>query len=447
MNVRFDAGWTDDEFDSFVRAEMTVMRDTTPVPALRSATVSRRLRLRLPWSAPPDRPHRLAPLAAALALAVMVAAGGGTWVATHRERGTGGVGPVGVPSAHPTAQPPAPTAPRPVSVSSTVRGGVPLIFYNATPQSGDPIVLDAVDWSGSARGQMVISGGRDLIPTQSPDGARLLVDGVVYGSDGRVVGRVGNDPWSGTTFASWADDGSRFCVLATYAVSNDGPIAGSLDEDMVDGTWRHVAQLPTLPMNQMNWNLITCSVRQDRAVLIEYGQDGVGISMLTIRLSSGAVLSHHDFPQNIGMIGQLSADQRYAVDMRGDQSGPHPGVLDIVTGQFTNRLPNTCWPIGLTPDATQVLCRSQAGTNPMTVSLVDWRTGLTTWSVNGYNSSTVSMLPEANGTRIAVDWSVAKPGGNGPVPTPMTIDILTPGAPVTRVHHVAVGSGSLISHQ
>jgi hypothetical protein len=303
------------------------------------------------------------------------------------------------------------------------------------------VTLVAVDWSGQPRGTVDVSGGNSPRISQSPDGSRLLIGNTVYASIGGVVGHLaGSDPTP-----VWGDDSSRLCGLKRTFVdpsANGGPSRVWLYNEAVGGSLWQVTELPMLQSDQSSWDIEQCDVSQGRITVLETGQDGVPVTLMTVGLNHGAVLARHDFaPNTIAMVSALSPDGRYLAGFQGGQSSPHPGVLDLQTGQFIAKLPRNVFPGQFTPDGSLMLCTTQSGSNPMVVATIDWRTGTQHWSETPASGATMLVYPAwTHGMRISgTSFAVAVAA-----PTAMSIVIITPEPHGEASDEVASGVGDLV---
>jgi hypothetical protein len=444
MSGQLDTGWTDDELDGFVRQEMAVLRDTTPVPALRSTRVGRRPLLSPHFD--PAHPRRLAPAALALGIAVLVALGSGTWFTVQRLHGRS-IAPAATPSPMPRVTP----APSPGQVApafnSTVPAGVPVFWYALQTQpSSDAVRLEAVDWSGAHRGHLDLTGigamppqaGGNLGVVQSPDGERLFVLNRVYSSDGHLLYYLPqNEPGQPT----WADDSRTICLLTTPAHPG-----GGVDNDLVvlggNGTRRPSEAV--LSMGNDQYNVVkACSVSTDRVVT--YVSVGPALARVQVRkLSSNKVLldqalcpTADDCGYNLGNIS-VSANGRVAAES--DRDG-HVRIRDLTSGAVRT-LSQRGGVLRISADGTRLLLGRPSfvyGGPQYPLTLIDVSTGKVVWthSEEGVLGSDVGARP--GGSTIAVAYSAydhnatPPPGAQNPyMPSlPSTLVLLNGGTAKT----------------
>jgi hypothetical protein len=415
--------WSDEELDSFVRVELGRLAEACPAPALAALPRARRWPLPLTWPADPGRPRRLAPLAAALMVAVALG-GGSAWLAAHRLHGQ-------QPAAHPTPHPQPSVAPTPppsappatpspgANLQSTVPAGVS-VFYWATWRS-DTYVAHAVDWSGRHRGDITLPSAQGskgpTQPTmqQSPDGTRLLIDGSMYSEDGQWLGRLpaAGDP-SFQVSALWSDDSRHLCVVDNSASTPALKIVnadGSTSDAIALGTTRSSQYLHV----RVEW----CSTSSGGAILSEF-DDRNGS---TVRVS----LSRHTVTTIDGVPLQ-SHDGRYVV------SGGGAGYLvvrDNATG-LSRRVAVGGAAIGFSWDGADLLADigapSTSGGIPDRVPgmrLVEWRTGRVLWQQANAQTEEGFWLADPAGGRMAIGFADYRPNTGVWPSGPLHLDLVT----------------------
>ena len=158
----------------------------------------------------------------------------------------------------------------------------------------DAGLLHGVDWSGRVSGRLRLSGSVDTAAIRpSPDGSRIAVGDVVFGSSGTRIGTVGVP--TAKSQAIWADDSQHLC--------------GLLDPsgNVVDGTREVLEYLtpgaPPRPVTnvgaiggQQGSSLVACSAVSDQ-VIVEHAVIDHLDEVLVIRLSTGEVLATHQYGQ------------------------------------------------------------------------------------------------------------------------------------------------------
>jgi len=418
-----DRSWSDEELDAYASAELSRMAGANPAPAVRDVRGSRRVRglPPLPWSAAPDRPRRLAPLAAALGVAV-VFAGAGAWFGTHRSGGNVAQPAHGAPT-------PRPAPPGGATLHSTVPAGVKVVYYATQKPTDRDAEFEAVDWSGRRVGHLSVVAGSDPVSVdQSPDGQMLVVGSDVFTAQGSWLGR--NDAYS-SPFV-WADDGRSICYNATPPAQS-GP-ASSLVVYSPDRGARIVTQLQEA-------GVIACSISQDRAIVVtDFGINGNTSSVSVYRLSTGARIARHDYcttdcsAANTPRVYQASRDAATVIEESGGLT-----LRNLVTGTVTplhsnGRVVNFSW------DGTRVVVETRSGTLQsgfnLDIDVLDAKSGRLVWhreetGTQGWDGELAPNPVEPGGSRVVV---TSQPSIQSSVPG--RLELVDAGSSTPSVHLV-----------
>lgn len=360
-------------------------------------------------------PRRIAPIAGALALAVLLA------VLV--------VGSLGLRSRS-TNAPAQPDRP-------WVHGVVP----NTAPPVGTPVVwvpdpaneyrLIAFDWTGRPVGRMVLPGfkrpGQPFTSpaswTASPDGSRLILSTAgaspeeIVVAQGRTVATLPSpsvppspesSDWN--VYPSMFADDNRTICQEQYAPIGDDIASRTLYVLDGDGhELRQLAEAPSDAVDGMHWSLSICSMRNDIAVLVGEHyvkpddvptQGSSWIAMVrAVRLSTGAEIYRHAYArQTVGQV-HASADGWALIEDQ-EYSGPS-SVRDMHTGKVMV-VPAGGYSMFTSSGRLLVVGVQQIDrTHEVAdLELLDWRTAHVLWQV---------VLPTGAGI------SAVRPDGDGAV--------------------------------
>jgi hypothetical protein len=449
MTMHSWTGATDDELDAFVRAQMAELVASTPVPALHAAPPVRRRRSLRPALSSSEHPRRLAPLAVAVGVAVLLAGGSGTWLAMQRLHGRSvapAVHPTPLPSVVPSAVPQSSATPAtPAPLASTVPAGVNVVYWADWGRTGNGSRVQAVDWSGHPVGSIDLpaDGGNPAGPQQpsvqpSPNGQVLLVSLDLWSSSGRWLGRL---PHASDVMADvkWTEDSRHLCRVAAPARSD----IATLEIFGADGapgptTHVHLSSTDTIP------HMLGCAAGPDRAMVTLSDFKQRSESVVQVDLASGKTVWGKSFCTGsaCGLSGpatMLSPDGRY---LAYTNDGSAPIVEEVATGHQT-RLSVRGQPTAFTGDSSQLLISLDRGPNGSMsrsvpgLRLLNWRTGVATWSRANGEASDQMVLAEPGGVHLAVAGVEHGPS-TGVFPSgPMRLDLITVAAASSRAVTVA----------
>jgi hypothetical protein len=332
-------------------------------------------------------------------------------------------------------------APRPPAhLVSTVTPQTPVVYYASTDQPPGVYRLEAVDWSGSSRGHIDMSGDSpsgDIRPQfavePSPDGERLLVArSFVYASDGTFEFTAAMH----TDFMSWADDSRSLCGLEA---DDSETTHWTLAVASAHGVVRHAMHLPLNRTGDASYDLTACSLTADRAVF--YRQVDASIPQVTVaRISTGKVIFDQSLCDEPVRCNEPPMDAITTADGRHAAESYYSGRVrlhDLVTGRVT-AVAQRGVAIALSGDGKRLLVSaSVSAPDPDRVALVDVPTGRVLWT----RSHAVVQWGDAQVLRgssaIAAAWRTTPPPppaeGDGPAPPPASLVMLLPAGDGVRV--------------
>jgi hypothetical protein len=453
MTTAAPTHWTDEELDAFVRGEMRLLQSGAPVPAMTPRWHSRARRLgSLVSRRDPTRPRRLAPAAAGVGVAVLLAAGSGTWFTVEHLHARYAI-PASTPQPVPSASPPATTpvatpAPYqlPAALDSTVPANTPVFYY--VSHAGQPqgsIRLEALDWSGAHRGHVDVpgaafdaDGGVPFGILQSPDGERLLIGRTVYASDGR---RLFNAPDEAQILV-WADDSRSLC----YAHGGYTPGQGSnwaVTVLSATGTRAHIVHLPGNLGGDAGYNVEACAVKEDRIVAYR-GVDTSIVLVTAVQISTGRV----ELSQSLCNPPSACTPEDVAVTPDGRvsaEAGPD-GIVhirDLGNGRLRTLAPRG-GVLALSSDGSRLLMGTSSWTPNRPLMLVDAASGRVLWTLAGAVVDPFASGSEPRGSAIALAWhppappATVRPDFTYPPGPPSTLVLLRPGGAGVIAEDIAI---------
>jgi len=415
--------WSDEDLDAFMRDQLSRMAAANPAPSLDAAVKGRRRGGRapvlpvLPWSAAPDRPRRLAPLALGIA-AALVFAGVGSWIGVHRLHGS-----VTQP-AHTVRPTPRPAPPDGATLRSSVPTGVHVVYY-MTARTNQDAEMEAVDWSGRHVGHLSVTTGQSYtgVISQSPDGQTLAVGPDLFTAQGSWLAR----PWTHDhTSFTWSDDSRSLCY--TTGAENGGP------------TTLHVYTLGRGPRTLATFahpgSAYGCSARNDRVLVITQvpnaGQQPPNDSVVVYRMSTGAVIARHDYcvtaacPYNF--VYPAAPNARWVAESNGNSV-----ALRDVIANTTLPVPGSV--VTFSADGARAVMQANSGTGVgRSVVLVDTRDGHRIWEIPNTYADLAYLLFQPDGTHIAIGLDLDE--GQGAL-KPTRLEILDLGSAAPHEHLVA----------
>lgn len=250
--------------------------------------------------------------------------------------------------------------------------------------------LRAIAWDGSISG--VLPGqiaSQSGWPSQSPDGARYIVDGQIVDRAGHVVAAV---PWPGKEGnPTWSSDGKLLCEASPAA-----QVTGSLmrlETDVPGQPLRVVAQGYGIFSDNAAYPVLACDTRSDRAVVASLGQ-GVALNRLWIfRLSTGAIIRSASYD---GAWAAVTGDATVmAESLAQTEASWVTTVRRVDDGAPLATIPDLS-AHGFSGDGSLLVGVNAAGNT----IVVDWRSGKRVWTSppQGYGG----MLAEPNGKHLAI---------------------------------------------
>jgi hypothetical protein len=200
-------------------------------------------------------------------------------------------------------------------------------------------------------------------------------------------------------FGAWADDGRHYCHVAAAGVPHAAPRPATLQLVSPGQPPRDVVQVGAASPTPC-WSETACSVRSDRAVVVQPGGQGIGTRQFwVVQLSTGRILWTRTYPLDGTGIVEIhaSADARYVAESHVtccQQPGAAPattiyGADGSQLAHLTGRVEAFSWDGSLAVE--------DAGDGRQ-VSVVRWRDGATVWNAPA-------------GARF--QQALAEPGGDG----------------------------------
>ncbi|HEY6378774.1 MAG TPA: hypothetical protein VI316_06310 [Candidatus Dormibacteraeota bacterium] len=308
---------------------------------------------------------------AAVAVAVVIAAGG---VLISVLRGSGGGTP---PKSVITGSPPTPVVtPSPSAIPVLVAPPVGVAVIWIPPRVADVtgLRLAAVDYTGHMRGSLAFP----TVPTdvyswsQSPDGAFVTVNGVVFTSTGQ---RLGVEVETST----WADDNRHLCVARPAT-----PASPARLEQYVPGAAATTSVALPPAGETMRWSVAACDPAGNRAVLVAATDPAITSGTAgafevadwrLVRLSTGEVLMDRAFsPPQPGSVvatpdtrlvaedtGQVTVRDSATAALLGHQIGGGVGGVQAFSWEGT------------------LLAEAIGQGSTFRAAVVDWRSGRIVW--------------------------------------------------------------------
>jgi hypothetical protein len=329
--------------------------------------------------------------AVAAATALLLAGIGLPRVLVHR--GSPNSFPAGVPHGVPNKRPPA---------------DIPLIWV-ADPADMHRII--ALDHAARPVGWLPVPTVMSAqVIRQSGDGQRVIPgEGVSYEltAQGRRIDLPSGQPYPQT----FSDDDRTVCL-------EQGQVGTPSTLVLVDAEGRVSARYPEAPPDNpsyLSWHTVTCSVRNDVAVLIGSRRlpGGGPESMIrTIRLSSGAEVSRRVYNASNNVPIDASNDGRMVLEV---QTGPdsHDTVRNIATGAVLGTLDSTAR--AMMRNTWAIVASAQAVAGSEAHMVVDVPTGRTVWSATTNRGARVT-YPDGS-MAMTQEWA------NGPCPAVETVTI------------------------
>jgi len=372
-----------------LRQEVRASFERQQAPLGDLAGVRQRL-LRTALAAPDSRRSQLFVTAVGLAAVLVAAAAVGATIFV-RERSQ--PGPAATPSASASAQPTLSPAPAPTALAQPLQvpASAAVILYH------DPVNRDQIDgitWEGTARGRVAAAGGAfGLVP--NPMGTLYAgLDGGIHDRSGQLVARYDSGNQKGFS-AEWADDEQHFCqMVSASALPPAGGEPATLRLGAPGTTPKNIAQVAAM-YDQAGAGVVACSVRRDRAVVVQWDSIGNSRQFWVVQLSTGRILLDS---------ARLSITMR---NVWASPDGQYIAVVRAITGQATETV--VYGPTGslLGKVAGAVQAFSWDGSIAVvsnadnSVSAIRWRDGSHLWDAP-QGLTFEGALAEPDGQRVAV---------------------------------------------
>jgi hypothetical protein len=210
---------------------------------------------------------------------------------------------------------PTPSAsPTPLSQSLNVPTDTPVIVYHDPANFGQ---TDGITWDGKLSGKVDWGG---VVGMSNPAGNLFGTATEIRDRSGRILasGNFGAKSFQ----ATWADDEVSFCRMIPFDFlgANGTPATLQLISLRGDARPRNVARVGKV-YEQGNLRVDACSVRQDRAVVVQSGGQGVGTAQYwVVQLSTGKILWTHNFQEQTSTVTIVaSPDGRFIAENKGSQ--------------------------------------------------------------------------------------------------------------------------------
>jgi hypothetical protein len=167
--------------------------------------------------------------------------------------------------------------------------------------------------------------------------------------------------------ATWAEDDVHYCLMQPFDFLGADGVPATLEVGSVEGGMSAVAQVGKV-YEQATIYVAGCSFVGDRAVVVQSGGQGVGVSQYwVVQVSTGKVVWTHSFADGQGPLSIVaSRDASYVVE--NFDTGPGLQTSTLYTGsgvkvrQFDGAVAAISW-----DDATVVLT-SRSGGQPSAVA-------------------------------------------------------------------------------
>jgi len=347
--------------------------------------------LRTAMAANEPRRSQIFRTAVGLAAVLVAAAAVGTTVFI-RERSQ--VGPAGTstPSASPSVNPTPRPAPTPMAQPLQVPLTTPVVLFH-DPAASDQI--DGITWDGTASGRVAATGGASgLIPNPMGTLYAGFSDSGIHDRSGQLVAPYVSGNQKG--FAGiWADDEQHFCqMVSASALPPAGGEPATLRLGAPGTTPKNVAQVAAM-YDQASAGVAACSVRGDRAVVVQWDSIGNSRQFWVVQLSTGRILLDS---ARLGITMRqvvASADGQYIADFGGSQGQADETTIYSSTGSVLGHAPGKVQAFSW--DGTLVVASGTDGS----VSVIRWPDGSHLWDAP-QGLTFEGALAEPDGQRIAL---------------------------------------------
>ena len=317
-----------------------------------------------------------------------------------------------------------------------------LVYYS----TGDPGVVNAVDWTGQPRTPFALPPtprgmphypGETLprrlwIDSVSPDGSKILLgDGSIRDRAGRVLATLAATDGLRPT---WADSSRHLCQLTTpgFALFTGGSLTGPAQL-----TWVTPGSRPRVvaTVGQFGFtssvDVLACSEQSGVAVIADRTASGVtqaaktGLdpvtTLLVVRIADGSILYQRSYPVSAapisGYVVAVSPDGRYAAETnltlaaRPAAPGGPTVIRELPSGAVVMTL-EPLWVQGFSGDDGRIVV--SAGPGLAATEVLEWRTGAVVWTAG---ASSVLAVRQPGGSALMVRdvanldlWLVAADG-------------------------------------
>lgn len=332
------------------------------------------------------------------------------------------------------AQPVASTDPGARATFVYTHSSIVPIDLRTTGAPPTPAPLLRADWTGAARGSLALPQGVSAGSIAlSPDG-RYAMARADHGV--RILDDAGNVVATDSSLSdTWAGDSRHLCRLDQEGGQAAVQVATIVPGHGITHSTVRISGLTRSDALLGSYQLLGCSIAQDRAVLIRHAgvapQGQIEYAVDVVQLSTGR-LTPLPLPNGGWSLPVLSLDgRRLAVTDFGVSTSPGPrlparfpdgtiapavqqqspapqeaamssAVIDVDTGQVLARLPGAA--VAFTGDGLRAVLDIGTSLSVDSVSVVDWQTGRVTWSMSGGSVDIEnSVRPLPGGEDLALD--------------------------------------------
>lgn len=275
-------------------------------------------------------------------------------------------------------------SPTPLSKPLYVSNDTPVILY-ADPANSQQV--DGMTWDGRQSGKVDWPGSSWAA---NPSANLFATAAEIRDRSGTLVA-TGN--FGGKFFVGiWADDGLQICQMVPASLPGANGAPAILQVFKPGQAPRNVAHVGRI-YEQVITNVAACSVRKDRAVVVQgFGNSPSTAQYWVVQLSTGKVLWTHSFDVSNAVTVVASPGAEYVAENSGTSSTIY-GADGSVAGRLNVVVEGFCW------DGSLVVTDSGFGSGQ--VSEVAWASGNVIWTAPaGYTLLRTEPQPDGSGLAI-----------------------------------------------
>jgi hypothetical protein len=294
------------------------------------------------------------------------------------------------------------SSPTPLSRPLNVSNDTPVILYS-DPE--DATQVDGMTWDGKQKGKVDWPAKS---ATANPSASLFVTVAGIRDRSGAVVA-AGN--FQGKTFiGTWADDGQYFCLMIPAGLPGPNGTPAILQVVTPGQAPRTVAQVG-LMYEQVFTGVVACSVRKDRAVVVQSFRNSPAIAEYwVVQLSTGKVLWTHTFGPSSATLVVASPDGEYISETSVAQASPVSAIYSAdgtLLGQLSASVDAFSW------DGSLVVTNGGNVSQPVTV--IAWRSGNVLWTgPAGYVLPRVEPQPDGSSLAIWISTPTQLTYASGP---------------------------------